>query len=95
MQLIDLDTLEQIKSKAAAVPEKPKIQFTKTQALSYLKDEIASLLGKNYTPTDIREFLKEQGLSISLTTLKAFLKTAFPKEGGRKKNKKTIVKDED
>ena len=79
MKLIDLGTLEKIKAETKNIPEKPKTQFTKTQALDFLKSEIELLLTKNYSLEDIVEFLDKRGFSVSLTTLKAFLKSSFLK----------------
>lgn len=87
MQFIALDVLEKVKKAVPKMAEKPKTQFTKSQALEFLKDEIALLLAKNYSLSEIIDFLKEQGLSVSITTLKSFLKAARAKQTQSKKSK--------
>jgi hypothetical protein len=78
------------KESLAALPRitiESKDQVTSLEAITLLADELAALQKKGYSVEQMAKALSDQGIIVSLTTLRRYLRRAGVGQPGRKKQK--------
>lgn len=75
-------TVNQTRTALQDLPEKEKELFSLQEAIYQLRDLIKAALGKRYSYQEIATMLRQQGISISVSTLKRYL--ALGRQGGHR-----------
>lgn len=78
--------IDQANSLLQNLPEKPKEVMSLREAVDELQEDIRAALGKGYSYDEIAEILSQNGIEISVTTLKRYA------PAGRGKRKTTAAK---
>ncbi len=66
------------------LPPKPKDELSLKEAIAKMYEKITAALNRGYSHAEISEFLKEQGLQISSSTLKSYLAQVKPSDAPKR-----------
>jgi hypothetical protein len=77
---IELDAVEKLQRKLAAMPDYRPRLVTKTEAVRLLLPEIHSMQRRGYSLSAIAGFLSDDGVVVSVMTLKAYMQQAGEKK---------------
>lgn len=74
------EIIEQLKGVLKDAPKiPPKTELTRADVIRGLREEIETLLSRNYSLSQIAKLLRENGFSISLSSLRSYLKARSDK----------------
>lgn len=80
---ITQETIDAIRSKLVDLPSKPKTDITLRDLVKELAPDLRAAMNLGYSLTDLREMLKTDGVTSSISTLGSYLrasaKSAAPK----------------
>lgn len=85
---ISATVLEQIRAKLAALPPKPKADYSGREAIAKIKTDIHHAMSLGYTITEIAAMMKEEGLHLGAGTASSYLRELEPKPDTRKQSTK-------
>ena len=85
---IEMEAVEKLQQRLATMPDYRPRLVTKTEAVRLLLPEILSMQKRGYSLSAIAGFLSEDGVVVSVMTLKAYMKQA-----GEKKRRKKGVRE--
>jgi hypothetical protein len=87
MTKLTLETVENLRSKIAELPEvkSNQVAVSKQHAITLLKKDIETMKKKGYSIEQVAEVLKEGGIELSPATLKNYMHRATPAKAGSTK----------